>query len=131
MSASVFPVLAGTVLVSRTPFFKTTQHESTSGKVDSTGWSPVRYKWSLKNEVLRESVAAPSPWGSYSEAGVVAYFFETVGQGSNEPFHIVDPFDGTTDRYVRFAEDSFSLEWVTGAPGSAIWSATFSLVTAL
>jgi hypothetical protein len=127
MSASIFPALNGTVLIRRSPEFKNTIHTAASGKEDRTEWALVRYRWDLSNGVLRENKTAPAPWAAYSEPGVVNYFYETVGRGTNESFHIVDPYDGTTDRVVRFAEDSFSMERVV----SGVWACTFSLISVL
>jgi hypothetical protein len=124
MSASVFPTLPSQVLVKRSRIYKTTIHECASAREDRTSWAPLRYKWDLSFPVLRTTVTAPSPWGAYSEAGVVDYFFD-AHIGTADSFHITDPYDGTTDRVVRFVEDSFDMVWVC----NNIWEASFSLVS--
>lgn len=127
MSTSVFPKLPGTILLKRSPLFKTTLHEAASGKEDRTSWqSGTRYRWDLQCNFLREAVMAPAPWGAYSEAAIVEKFFTDM-QGSSESFHIIDPFDDTTDRTVRFVEDSFAM----GRICAGVWKASLSLISVL
>lgn len=127
MSSSVFPSLAGLdVKVERSTLYKTTVHETTSGKEDRTSWMPSpRYRYALSFNVLRESENAPSPWQAQTEVGVVLKFFnDHFGQGDS--FMYADPYSGTSTQ-VRFVEDSLKITAVT----PDIWECKFELISVL
>jgi hypothetical protein len=109
MSTNVYPDLIGLdMAVQRTPLYKTTIHESLSGKEDRASWqSTPRYRYRLVYNLVRDNVAAPAPWAASSEAGVVLGFLET-SKGCFDSFVYNDPYSGTPTQ-VRFVEDSISL----------------------
>jgi len=127
MSAYVFPLLPGfDIAPTRGSKYPVTKKESPSGREDRTVWaSTPRRRWRIKFNFLRESVAAPSPWGSYSEVSVVDYFIDTHF-GTGDSFHILDPKDGATDRVVRFVSEPDLKRIVSG-----VWSCEFDLISVI
>ena len=125
MSTNVFPTLPGLdVEVSREAKYKTAIHETVSGKEQRTAWeSTPRYRYKLRFNVLRDNVAAPSPYGSYSEAGALLYFLDTH-KGSYDSFIFTDPYTNTTGS-VRLVEDSLNITQIVPHH----WSAELSLIS--
>ena len=128
MSSYVFPVLPGRdVGVARETIYKVAVAEAVSGREDRTILSSSpRYRFPLKHNYLRTNANAPAPWASYTELAVVQFFLD-AHYGNGDSFHIVDPYDGTTDRVVRFVDGTLRLERVT--PGW--WRCEFDLISVL
>lgn len=127
MSGYTFPSLPGVSIETvRTPFYRTTTLETWSGKeVRLSRQSSSRVRIRLRVNFLRDSVAAPSPWGSYTELGIVKYF-HTIHKGSWDSFSIADP-DGGGTLTVRFESDELALtQLITG-----VWSGEITLVSVL
>jgi phage-related protein len=125
MSSSVFPSLPGIdIAVERESFFKTTIHETASGKEDRTAWmNTPRYRYRVAFNVLRTSVTAPSPWGAYSEPGVIINFLD-AHKGAQDSFLFDDPYTAVQTR-VRFQEDSLNIKQIA----SGFWECSFELVS--
>jgi hypothetical protein len=124
MSALVYPALPGlTSDVVRTEEFATDVFETVSGKEQrTTWWTLPRFHYALKYEVTRTAVAAPAPFGAYSEIGVLLYFLDTH-YGSFDSFLYDDPYDAT-QRRVRFKEDTMKITQIV--PGH--WEVAFELI---
>jgi hypothetical protein len=108
MSNNVFPnlpLVQTEVAVER--FYRTTTHETVSGKEYRTSWGATpRRRYKLKGYARRD-VNAPSPWSAYSEVGVLLKFLDDH-RGSFDSFLFNDPEDGTQVR-VRFATDNLRI----------------------
>lgn len=126
MSNNVWPVLPGLDKERDTlPSYSSTIHQTANGKEYRTNhWAAPRYRFRLRYNGLRSSVAAPSPWGAYSEVAIVRKFLDDH-YGSFDSFLYDD--DGT-QRRVRFAEDGLRL---TRQAGGAWWSCEVELVSVL
>lgn len=127
MSALVFPSLPGLHIEPvRGLKYPVSIKEAVSGREDRTVWaSTPRRRWRLRLNFLRESVAAPAPFGAYTEVSVVDYFVETHF-GTGDSFHIIDPKDRVTDRVVRFVVEPELKQIVQG-----IWTADFELISVI
>lgn len=125
MSALVFPVLPGwDVKKNADPSYATRVYTSVSGQEQRVSWYPApRIKYTVMCNTLSTTRAAPAPFGTYSEIGVLRYFHD-VHRGSWDSFVFVDPYDGVS-RQVRFESDE--LKTVQVVPG--IWSAQFGLIS--
>jgi hypothetical protein len=125
MSTSVFPDLPGIdIAVEREAIYKTTIHETASGKEDRASWqSTPRYRYKLTYNLVRDNVAAPAPYAAYSEAGVVFQFLSSSA-GAWDSFVFPDPYSGTNTQ-VRFVEDSVTVTKIA----DHFWSVSFSLIS--
>lgn len=105
MSDSVFPALPGTAQdVTRETMFATTVLTTVAGNEQRVSWQTApryRYRVSITG---RASANAPSPWGAYTEIGVIHKFFEDH-KGSWDSFLWTDPYSASQVR-VRFEEDT-------------------------
>jgi 3'-phosphoadenosine 5'-phosphosulfate (PAPS) 3'-phosphatase len=129
MSALVFPSLPGLdIALSRAPAYKVTTVEALSGREDRTVWSSTpRFTWSLRFNFLRSSVnCTGAGWTTYSELAAVQYMIDQH-YASWDSFHIVDPWDGTTDRVVRFVENSVKFTRIV----TGVWSCEFDVISVI
>jgi hypothetical protein len=119
VSDNVLPVLPGfTVEPEISADYDNTEHVTISGKKQITNWSSVAGNvYRLSWETLRTGTMAPSPWGSYSEAAIIRYFFD-VHLGHWDSWLMADPFTGSQVR-VRWVEGSFRMRQIV--PGA--WTA--------
>jgi hypothetical protein len=67
----------------------------------------------------------PNP-AAYTEIAIVQYFIDTH-YGNGDSFHITDPYDGTTDRVVRFVDGSVTLNRIV----TGVWSCSFDLISVI
>lgn len=125
MSSLVLPALPiVNVEPSVTPTYRTTVHETIGGKKQKTAWwsTPInRYK--LRWDALRASVYCASPWGAYTEPGLIRYFYD-AHRGDWDSWLMNDPFTGSQVR-VAFIADSLVFTQVV--PG--VWSAEAEVET--
>jgi hypothetical protein len=127
LSARVFPVLPGNRAVTRSTIYKTSVVEAVSGREDRTSWaSAPRYRWSYSFGGLRSWVNVTGSWGTLSEIATVQMFID-YHYASGDSFHITDPYDDSTDRTVRFVEDSVTLTRLA----SGVWSCSFDLISVI
>ena len=128
MSNQTFPTLPGLdISVERTQEFRTTTHETVSGREQrTTWWSTPRYSYHLKLNVIRDNQDASGNTtavaASGSEAGSVLKFLSDH-YGSFDSFNFTDPYDGSTQR-VRFKEDSLTVRRIAADH----WECEFGLV---
>ena len=125
MSSNVFPSLPGLdIAVEREAFYKTTIHETASGKEDRTAWqSAARYRYRLKFNVTRTSVTAPAPWAAYSEPAILLKFLDDH-KGAQDSFLFDDPYSAVQTR-VRFQSDTLRITQLA----SGMWACDFELVS--
>lgn len=126
MSNNVWPVLPG-LDASRedVPSFSGTVHQTANGKEYRTAhWSAPRYRFRLRYNGLRSTVAAPSPWAAYSEVAIVRKF-HADHYGTFDSF--LFDYEGTQYR-VRFAQDEITFR---REAGGAWWSCEVELVSVL
>jgi hypothetical protein len=127
MSSNVFPSLPGmSVTPMRGSEYKTTIHTTTSGKEQRTAWqSSPRRRLKVTFDVLRDSVTAPSPYGSFTEVSVIWAFHDTH-KGSWDSWLMADPFTGSNIR-VRFIDDSIQMTQIV----SGLWECQFEVIEVL
>lgn len=114
MSVSVFPALPGLERGIRRSLISgsTTTLTTVSGRQQRVAWqSGTRYRFS-GSLWLRGHVAAPSPWGAYSELGIVEWF-HVAHKGSWDSFLVNDWKDGI-QRRVHFVSDELPVEQIAG-----------------
>jgi hypothetical protein len=125
MGSQVFPQLPGLdIQVQRESIYSTKIYTSASGEEQRTSWWPTpRFRYQLRFNFLRTSVAAPAPWQADSEAGVILQFLDDH-RGAWDSFVFADPYDGV-QRQVRFEQDTLVIQQVVGG----VWEASFSLIS--
>jgi hypothetical protein len=127
MSNNVLPDLPGVDIAREVEkSYRTTIHETVSGKEYRTSWgSAPRYRYKLRVNVARESVAAPAPWAGWNEVSVLFKFVDDH-RGSFDSFLFNDPYDNT-QRRVRFASDSLRAKQIA----ADMWQCEVELVSVI
>ena len=124
MSSNVFPMLPGmTCTPVRSAEYKTTIHTTRSGKEQRTAWQAASKKrFKVTFELLRSDTNAPSPYGAYTEIGVV-WQFHDVHKGSFDSWLMADPYSGSNVR-VRFVDDTLSTTQIV----NGLWECSFEVI---
>ncbi len=116
MSALVLPTLPLVEVTSpeRDEFYKTLHYESPGGTEQRVSLQSAR-RFRLKYKgVVRDRVAAPSPWNPYSELGVLLLFLDQH-RGDGDSFLVDDP--GARRNLLAYSQGGFGLSPWTNTGG--------------
>lgn len=111
MSDLVFPAFPALAILD-SPYragYRTSIFPSPAGVESRLSWRVKRLgTWAIRVSLLRDDVAAPPPWGAYSELGALMKFFDEH-KGAGQSFLFDDPYQ--RPNLLAYSQDFSQTIW--------------------